>query len=192
MDNLKSTLSFAQVTFSFLSQFLVQSERQCSPYFLPFQVLERRIYSDPISTSWMGKGTKYYKKPHRTNNKILKYNIWIWKENIKEEKTILQGRHFNLLRKSKTGIKSGHYRQILCCVLTSACKFCAIYLNTSVSIAQKLVLFQLSHWHTQTFSVSVYATAPIYNFVPFEINCTLNLKAILSSLVCSTDPIFDI
>ena len=67
-----------------------------------------------------------------------------------------------------------------------------IYLNTTVSATQKWVLFQLHLQHTQTSSVSVYASAAIYNFMPFEINCTLNLKAILGSLVCSTDPIFDI
>lgn len=70
---------------------------------------------------------------------------------------------------------------------------CSLYnLNTTIAITQKWVLFQLSHWRSQTFSVSVYASAAVYNFMPFEINYTLNLKAILGSLVCSTDPIFDI
>lgn len=38
----------------------------------------------------------------------------------------------------------------------------------------------------------VWAEASIFNFKPFEINCSLNLKAISGSLVRSTDPIFDI
>lgn len=41
MDNSKSTLSFAHVTFSFLSQFLVQSERQCSPLFCAFSSIRK-------------------------------------------------------------------------------------------------------------------------------------------------------
>lgn len=42
------------------------------------------------------------------------------------------------------------------------------------------------------YQVKLCFTASSYNFTPFEINCTLNLKAIFSSLVSSTYFIFDI
>lgn len=73
-------------------------------------------------------------------------------------------------------------------MFTSTCAFFAIYLNITVSISQKLVLFQPSHCRTQTSRMSVYASADIYKSMPFEINCTLNLKAILGSLVCYRIP----
>lgn len=161
-------------------------------YFLLFQILERKVCLGPVSASWMRKGGKNYRKPHWTHNNILKYNMWIWKEKCLEGKIFYRRGHFKLLSKSKSGIKSGHYKHKLCCIFITTYAFCTIYLNTTISITQKWVLFQLSHWHTQISSVSVYASAAIYNFMPFEINCTLNLKAILGSLVCSTDPIFDI
>lgn len=101
-----------------------------------------------------------------------------------EDKTFYRNGHFKLLRKSETGIKSGHYKIILYHMFTSTYAFFTIYLNTTVSITQKLVLFQPKHCHTQTSSESVYSSADIYKSMPFEINCTLNLKAILGSLVC--------
>lgn len=95
-------------------------------FFLLFQILGGKIYSGPVSAFWMGKGAKNYRKQHWTHDNILKHIVWIWKENCLEEKIFYRKGHFKLLRKSKTGNKSGHYKHILCCIFISTYAVCTI------------------------------------------------------------------